>query len=102
VAASPATNLLQCLDPQEPRTSFASLGQDKYSPELTSQFDCGLAIGRDNAHLLDQAAHGLESLTAVVRIAEGCRKSFDLGAVDCRQIGMQERLVFGCLSKPAN
>ena len=35
----------------------------------------------------------------MVRIAEGCLKSFDLGAVDCRQIGMQERLVLGCLSK---
>ena len=43
-----------------------------------------LAIGRDNPYLLDQAAHDLESLTTVVRIAEDYLKSFDLGAVDCR------------------
>ena len=42
-----------------------------------------LAIGRDNPYLLDQAAHDLESLTAVVRIAEDYLKSFDVGAVDC-------------------
>jgi hypothetical protein len=92
---------LQCPVPQRPRTSFGSLSQDEYSRELPFQFDCDFAIGRDYAHLLDQAADDLESLTAVVRIADGCLKSFDLGAVDCRQIGMQERLVFGCLSKRA-
>jgi hypothetical protein len=35
-----------------------------------------LAIGRDNPYLLDQAAHDLESLTTVVRIAEDYLKSF--------------------------
>ena len=90
---------LQCPVPQGSRTSFGSLSQDKYCRELTFQFYSDLAISRDDADLLDQAAHDLESLTAVVRIAEGCVKSFDLGAVDCRQIWMQERLVFGCRAR---
>ena len=93
--------ILQCPVPQGPRISFGSLSEDKYSREFTFQFDYDLAIGRDNAHLLDQAAHDLESLMAVVRIAEGCLKSFDLGAVDCRQIRMQQRFIVGCLGKRA-
>jgi hypothetical protein len=89
---------LQCPVPQGSRTSFGSLSQDKYCRDFPFQFDSDLAIGRDNSHLLDQAAHDLESVMAVVRIAEGFLKSFDSGAVDCRQIGMHERLVFGYLS----
>ena len=82
---------LQCPVPRGPRTSFGSLSQDKDSRKLTFQFDCDLAIGRDNAHLLGQAANDFESLAAVVRTVEGGIKSFALGAIDRREIGTQER-----------
>lgn len=49
--------------------------------------------------MLDQAAHDLENLTAVVRFTESCRKGFDLSAVDRSQIGKEERRLLECLGE---
>jgi hypothetical protein len=45
---------LQCPFVWTARASFGSLSQDKYSCECALQLDCDFAIGRDDAHLLDQ------------------------------------------------
>ena len=47
----------------------------------------------------------LRTISKASRPWSGSRRAasrvLDVGAVDCRQIGMQERLVFGCLSRRA-
>jgi hypothetical protein len=57
------------------------------------EIDCDLTVKWRDPHLLDQAADDIKGLATVFRVTEHRLQRLDASAVDCRKVGVQERLL---------
>ena len=77
------------------RALLGGLGDRQDACQLASEFDCNLAPGRDDPHLLDQTPDDVEGLPVVVGVTERRLQVLYSGAIDRGEVGVQERLVLG-------